>query len=99
MPLGRRSGAKQVLQTLLKRPKKSYVSPFDIALIYAAPGEKETAPSAGRSRLWLTDSSLYCFLASPDLAPCRGSSAGLTYLISHGPVPCNWITVSPLAIA
>ena len=50
--------------------------------------------------LFLVDSGvLYCFFASPDLAPCRGSSAGLTYLISHGPVPCNWITVSPLAIA
>src|SRR5438128_11171104 len=24
----------------------------------------------------------YCFLALPDLAPCRGSSAGFTYLIS-----------------
>ena len=27
----------------------------------------------------------------------RGSSAGLTYRIDHGPVPWNWSTVSPLA--
>ena len=40
---GRRSDAEQVLQGLLKRARKSYVSPFDIALIYAALGEKDTA--------------------------------------------------------
>src|SRR5439155_19121938 len=40
----------------------------------------------------------YCFFAFPGLAPCRGSSVGFTYLISHGPVPCYWIIVSPLAI-
>ena len=40
---GRRSDAEQVLQGLLVRSRKSYVSPFDIALIYAALGEKDTA--------------------------------------------------------
>lgn len=40
---GRRSDAEQVLQGLLGRARKSYVSPFDIALIYAALGEKDTA--------------------------------------------------------
>jgi serine/threonine protein kinase/TolB-like protein/Flp pilus assembly protein TadD len=40
---GRRSDAEQVLRGLLGRARKSYVSPFDIALIYAALGEKDTA--------------------------------------------------------
>ncbi len=40
---GRRSDAEQVLQGLLGRARKSYVSPFDIALIYTALGEKDTA--------------------------------------------------------
>ena len=40
---GKRSDAEQVLQGLLGRARKSYVSPFDIALIYAALGEKDTA--------------------------------------------------------
>ena len=40
---GRRSDAEQVLRTLFERAKKSYVSPFDVALIYAALGEKDTA--------------------------------------------------------
>jgi tetratricopeptide (TPR) repeat protein len=40
---GRRSDADQVLQGLLGRARKSYVSPFDIALIYTALGEKDTA--------------------------------------------------------
>ena len=40
---GRRSDAEQVLQGLLERARQSYVSPFDIALIYAALGEKDTA--------------------------------------------------------
>lgn len=45
---GRRSDAEQVLQGLLERARKSYVSPFDIALIYSALGEKDTACA------WLT---------------------------------------------
>jgi TolB-like protein/Flp pilus assembly protein TadD len=40
---GRRTDAEQVLHTLLARTKKSYVSPFDIALIYTALGEKDSA--------------------------------------------------------
>jgi len=40
---GRRTDAEQVLHTLLARAKKSYVSPFDIALIYTALGEKDSA--------------------------------------------------------
>jgi TolB-like protein/Flp pilus assembly protein TadD len=40
---GRRSDAEQILQTLLERTRQSYVSPFDIALIYSALGEKDTA--------------------------------------------------------
>ncbi|HKR85357.1 MAG TPA: tetratricopeptide repeat protein [Terriglobales bacterium] len=40
---GRRTDAEQVLQTLMDRSKKSYVSPFDIALIYASLGEKDSA--------------------------------------------------------
>jgi TolB-like protein/Flp pilus assembly protein TadD len=40
---GRRSDAEQVLQGLLERARQSYISPFDIALIYAALGEKDTA--------------------------------------------------------
>ena len=40
---GRRSDAEQVLQGLLERGRQSYVSPFDIALIYTALGEKDTA--------------------------------------------------------
>jgi tetratricopeptide (TPR) repeat protein len=40
---GRKSDAQDVLQTLLTRAKKSYVSPFDIALIYTALGDKESA--------------------------------------------------------
>jgi TolB-like protein/Flp pilus assembly protein TadD/tRNA A-37 threonylcarbamoyl transferase component Bud32 len=40
---GRRSDAEKTLQALLERTKKSYVSPFDIALIYSALGEKGTA--------------------------------------------------------
>ena len=27
----------------------------------------------------------------------RGSSSGLAYLMDHGPMPWNWITVSPVA--
>jgi tetratricopeptide (TPR) repeat protein len=40
---GRRSDAEQVLQVLLERGRQLYVSPFDIALIYTALGEKDTA--------------------------------------------------------
>src|SRR5262249_11530494 len=40
---GNRAEAQGVLQTLLARSKKSYASPFDIALIYTALGDKETA--------------------------------------------------------
>ncbi|HTE87871.1 MAG TPA: tetratricopeptide repeat protein, partial [Terriglobales bacterium] len=40
---GRRSDAEMVLQGLLERAKHSYVSPFDIALIYTALGQKDTA--------------------------------------------------------
>jgi serine/threonine protein kinase/TolB-like protein/Tfp pilus assembly protein PilF len=40
---GRRSDAQQVLQGLLGRAGKSYVSSFDIALIYTALGEKDKA--------------------------------------------------------
>lgn len=40
---GRRGDAEQVLHTLFARAKKSYVSPFDVALIYAALGEQDTA--------------------------------------------------------
>jgi serine/threonine protein kinase/Flp pilus assembly protein TadD len=40
---GRRTDAEQVLHTLLARAKKSYVSPFDISLIYTALGEKDSA--------------------------------------------------------
>jgi len=40
---GNRREAEKVLQTLSERAKKSYVSPFDVALIYAALGEKDKA--------------------------------------------------------
>jgi TolB-like protein/DNA-binding winged helix-turn-helix (wHTH) protein/Tfp pilus assembly protein PilF len=40
---GNRSEAEKVLQTLSDRGKKSYVSPFDLALIHAALGEKDQA--------------------------------------------------------
>jgi TolB-like protein/DNA-binding winged helix-turn-helix (wHTH) protein/Flp pilus assembly protein TadD len=40
---GRRSDADQVLHTLFDRAQKSYVSPFDVALIYTALGDKDTA--------------------------------------------------------
>src|SRR5256884_1356710 len=40
---GNRREAEKVLQTLSDRAKKSYVSPFDLALIYAALGEKDKA--------------------------------------------------------
>jgi TolB-like protein/DNA-binding winged helix-turn-helix (wHTH) protein/Tfp pilus assembly protein PilF len=40
---GNRSDTEQVLQTLLARAKQSYASPFDIALIYTALGDKEGA--------------------------------------------------------
>jgi TolB-like protein/DNA-binding winged helix-turn-helix (wHTH) protein/Flp pilus assembly protein TadD len=40
---GRRSDAEQILRSLLERTRQSYVSPFDIALIYSALGEKGTA--------------------------------------------------------
>jgi eukaryotic-like serine/threonine-protein kinase len=40
---GRQSDAERVLQGLLKRAGQSYVSPFDIALIYTALGQKDTA--------------------------------------------------------
>jgi eukaryotic-like serine/threonine-protein kinase len=40
---GRRSDAEQALQGLLERARQSYVSPFDIALIYTALGQKDTA--------------------------------------------------------
>jgi TolB-like protein/Tfp pilus assembly protein PilF len=40
---GRRSDAEEVLQGLLKQARQSYVSPFDIALIYAALGQQDTA--------------------------------------------------------
>jgi eukaryotic-like serine/threonine-protein kinase len=40
---GRRSDAEQVLQGLLQRARQSYVSPFDIALIYTAMGQKDSA--------------------------------------------------------
>ena len=40
---GRRSDAQMVLQSLLERARQSYVSPFDIALIYTALGDNDTA--------------------------------------------------------
>ena len=40
---GRQSDAEQVLHGLLERARQSYVSPFDIALIYSALGQKDTA--------------------------------------------------------
>jgi TolB-like protein/DNA-binding winged helix-turn-helix (wHTH) protein/Flp pilus assembly protein TadD len=40
---GMKSDAEQVLRTLLEKSKQSYVSPFDIALIYVALGKKDTA--------------------------------------------------------
>jgi len=40
---GMKSDAEQVLRTLLEKSKQSYVSPFDIALIYVALGTKDTA--------------------------------------------------------
>jgi len=40
---GRRSEAQQVLQGLLERAKRSYVSPFDIAMIYVALENKDAA--------------------------------------------------------
>jgi eukaryotic-like serine/threonine-protein kinase len=40
---GNRREAEKVLQTLSDRIKKSYVSPFDLALIHAALGEKDKA--------------------------------------------------------
>jgi Flp pilus assembly protein TadD len=40
---GNRREAEKILQTLSERAKKSYVSPFDLALIHAALGEKDKA--------------------------------------------------------
>jgi tetratricopeptide (TPR) repeat protein len=40
---GNRREAEKILQTLSDRAKKSYVSPFDLALIHAALGEKDQA--------------------------------------------------------
>jgi tetratricopeptide (TPR) repeat protein len=40
---GRKADAHRVLDDLLEKARKNYVSPFDIALIYTALGEKETA--------------------------------------------------------
>jgi eukaryotic-like serine/threonine-protein kinase len=40
---GNRPAAEQVLKTLLDRTSKSYVSPFDLALIHAGLGQKEEA--------------------------------------------------------
>lgn len=40
---GRKDDALQVLRTLLERAKTSYVSPFDVAVIYTALGDKRAA--------------------------------------------------------
>jgi len=40
---GRKGEAQQVLKDLSEKSKKTYVSPFDVALIYTALGEKDTA--------------------------------------------------------
>jgi len=40
---GRKADAHRVLDDLLEKARQNYVSPFDIALIYTALGEKETA--------------------------------------------------------
>jgi len=40
---GNRPEAEKILQTLSDRATKSYVSPFDLALIHAALGEKDKA--------------------------------------------------------
>jgi len=40
---GNRRKAEKILQTLNDRAKKSYVSPFDLALVYTALGEKDKA--------------------------------------------------------
>ena len=40
---GDRRQAKKLLQTLSDRAKQSYVSPFDLALIHAALGDKDKA--------------------------------------------------------
>ena len=40
---GKKDDAEQVLKTLSEKSKKVYVSPFDVALIYTALGDKDTA--------------------------------------------------------
>jgi len=40
---GRKGDANDVLRTLFQQAKKSYISPFSVALIYTALGEKDTA--------------------------------------------------------
>ena len=40
---GQKDDAEQVLKALSKKSKEGYVSPFDVALIYTALGEKDTA--------------------------------------------------------
>ena len=40
---GNRREAEKIIESLTTRAKKSYVSPFDLALIYAALGEKDKA--------------------------------------------------------
>ena len=72
---GRRSDAEQVLQGLLARARKSYVSPFDIALIYTALGDKDTAfgwlaKAVAERSTWLVDRKW-----EPRLDPLRNDRA------------------------
>jgi eukaryotic-like serine/threonine-protein kinase len=69
---GRRSDAETLMQDLMGRSKRSYVSPFDIALIYTALGEKDTAfawmtKAVAERSTWLVYSKW-----EPRLDPLRG---------------------------
>jgi len=71
---GKNSDAQGVLKTLVARAKQSYASPFDIALIYAALGEKDTAfawldKAVAEHSTWLVYSKW-----EPRLDPLRGDT-------------------------
>ena len=76
---GRKSDAEQILQALLEQTKQSYVSPFDIALIYSALGKKDTAfewmtKAVAERSTWLVYSKWGAAARSPEKRPALPGS-------------------------
>ncbi len=77
---GRKDDAQQVLRTLLQRAKTSYVSPFEVAVIYTALGDKDTAFTWLDKALAERSTFLIYAKWEPRLDPLRGDPRFQTLL-------------------